>query len=169
MNTDMLETGEGFQRIMTIVARGYLWKGRDADLDHARRALCAWCNIPDTEKAGPKAGWENKTGYAELHGEFPELVGEEGWGWLIRHVHSVCTFARTNPALVQKTRLEHCLEPEKTFEKSGGIVFFITKPRFLLRPRQQFGAQSEICCTFSGSCICTRRGSLAPVMSLLWE
>ena len=67
-------------------------------------------SIPDTEKAGPKAGWENKTGYAELHGEFPELVGEEGWGWLIRHVHSVCTFARTNPALVQKTRLEHCLE-----------------------------------------------------------
>ena len=114
MNTDMLETGEGF---LTIVARGYLWKGRDADLDYARRALCAWCSIPDTEKAGPKAGWENKTGYAELHGEFPELVDEEGWGWLIRHVHSVCTFARTNPALVQKTRLEHCLDLEKTFDK----------------------------------------------------
>ncbi len=117
MNTDMLETGEGFQRILTIVARGYLWKDGEAELDYARRALCAWCSIPDMEKAGPKAGWENKTGYAELHGEFPELVDEEGWGWLIRHAHSVCAFARANPKLVQKTRLEHCLDLEETFDK----------------------------------------------------
>ena len=117
MNTGMLETGEGFQRILTIVSRGYLWKDGKDDLDRARRALCAWCSIPEKENAGPKAGWENKTGYAELHREFPELVDENGWGWLIRHVHNTCAFARENPKLVQKTRLEHCLELETSFDK----------------------------------------------------
>lgn len=117
MNTDMLETGEGFQRILTIVARGHLWKDGEADLGRARRALCAWCSIPEKENAGPKAGWENKTEYAELHGEFPELVDENGWGWMIRHVHNICAFARENPKLVQKTRLEHCLELETSFDK----------------------------------------------------
>ena len=117
MTTDMIETGEGFQRILTIVARGYLWTDGAVDLERARRALCAWCSIPDTEKAGPKAGWENRTGYAELHDEFPELVDEDGWGWLIRHVHGICMFARENPKLVQKTRLERCMDLEKTFDK----------------------------------------------------
>lgn len=117
MNTDMLETGEGFQRILTIVARGYLWRDGHPDLDRGRRALSAWCSIPDKEKPSPKEDWENRTGYGELCEEFPELVDREGRGWLIRHAHGIFAFAKANPALVQKTQRDHCLELERTFDR----------------------------------------------------
>ena len=116
-NTDMLETGEGFGRILTIVARGYLWTEGGPDVEHGRRALRAWCSIPDAKKASPREDWQNRTCHMELHGEFPELVDAEGSGWLIRHVHALCAFAKANPALVQKTRYEHCLRLIKIFDK----------------------------------------------------
>ena len=85
INPDMLLSGEGFVRVMTIVARGYLWDGEAKDIARARRALCAWCSIPDRSIV-EKKDWERKTSFPELHREFPNLVDEEGKGWLIHHV-----------------------------------------------------------------------------------
>ena len=42
---DTLLKGEGLQRILTIVARGYLWQAEKPDLARARDALRAWCSI----------------------------------------------------------------------------------------------------------------------------
>ena len=47
---------EGMARILTVLARGYLFHGKDGAVisgdphdrvDHARRALCAWCSVPE--------------------------------------------------------------------------------------------------------------------------
>ena len=50
---DTLLRGEGLQRILTIVARGYLWQTDKPDIDRARDALRAWCSIPDSNKYPP--------------------------------------------------------------------------------------------------------------------
>ena len=59
---DMLMENYGFARILTVLARGYLFHNPDgtprADdpyerTDDARRALCAWCSIPDKKNATP--------------------------------------------------------------------------------------------------------------------
>lgn len=55
---DTLLRGEGLQRILTIVARGYLWQTEKPDIDRARDALRAWCSIPDSKKAKPKEAWQ---------------------------------------------------------------------------------------------------------------
>ena len=58
---DTLLRGEGLQRILTIVARGYLWQTEKPDIDRARDALRAWCSIPDSKKAKPKEAWQYET------------------------------------------------------------------------------------------------------------
>lgn len=44
----------GFERIFTILARGYLFREGNPynNVETARKALCAWCSIPEepTEK-----------------------------------------------------------------------------------------------------------------------
>ena len=54
---DTLLKGEGMQRILTIVARGYLWQAEKPDLARARDALRAWSSIPHSQTAKPKAAW----------------------------------------------------------------------------------------------------------------
>ena len=50
---------EGMARILTVLARGYLFHSKDGmvisgnphdRVDHARRALCAWCSVPENGK-----------------------------------------------------------------------------------------------------------------------
>ena len=57
---------EGMARILTILARGYLFHDENgnalegnpkARIEFARRALLAWCSIPDSKKATPKEEW----------------------------------------------------------------------------------------------------------------
>ena len=103
INPDMLLSGEGFVRILTIVARGYLRENSEPDAVRAHRALCAWCSIPEKEKASPKEDWENSCAFPELHAEFPELVDDRGNGWLIRHVQAMCRFAEENPRTVPES------------------------------------------------------------------
>ena len=47
---------EGMGRILTIIARGYLYQG-DVDpydnIDYARNALKAWCSVPEKNKKSP--------------------------------------------------------------------------------------------------------------------
>lgn len=121
--TEMIKDFKGFARIFTILARGYLFQNADGSLkdgdpreriEYARRALCAWCSMPDKKKnATPNAEWQFKVSFPEYHEEFPELVDEDGAGWYYRHVHAIAEFVRNHTDMVNK-RL-HCLA-ERTKE-----------------------------------------------------
>lgn len=109
---DMLMENYGFARILTVLARGYLFHNPDgtqrADdpyerTDDSRRALCAWCSIPDKKNATPRAEWQFKTDFRELHSEFSELVDEDGCGWYIRHLHGIADFINANRDKVGKS------------------------------------------------------------------
>ena len=108
---DTLLRGEGLQRILTIVARGYLWQTDKPDIDRARDALRAWCSIPDSKKAKPKEAWQYGTDFRQLHGAFPELVDEQGSGWFVRHVHGVRDFLKHHPEKVSKPALKNLEAP----------------------------------------------------------
>ena len=93
----MLLDFTGFQRVLTILARGYLFRDGGSGYDRievARRALLAWCSL-STEKM-KKAPDQNdprlRVNYGEYAAEFPELVTPEGEGWLIRHVENIVAF-----------------------------------------------------------------------------
>ncbi len=109
---DMLIENYGFVRILTVLARGYLFHNPDgtqrADdpyerTDDARCALCAWCSIPDKKNTTPKAEWQLKTDFRELHDAFPELVDKGGCGWYIRHLHGIADFINANRDKVGKS------------------------------------------------------------------
>ena len=109
---DMLMENYGFARILTVLARGYLFHNPDgtqrADdpyerTDDARRALCVWCSIPDKKNATPRAEWQFRTDFRELHDAFPELVDKDGCGWYIRHLRGIADFINANRGKVGKT------------------------------------------------------------------
>ena len=89
---EMMKDFTGLSRVLTIIARGYMFKNGAPDVNHARRALCAWCSIPDKKTAAPKAEWQFRTDFSDLHEEFPELVDKTGKGWFYSHVHKVEKF-----------------------------------------------------------------------------
>ena len=93
---------EGLTRVLTIIARGYLFKNGE-NIEYARRALCAWCSIPNIKKATPKKEWQYETDFKNLHNEFPELVDENGCGWFYHHVKSVAEFIKSNPDKINKS------------------------------------------------------------------
>jgi hypothetical protein len=100
---DTLLKFEGLSRILTIIARGYMFKnGAEPDIDCTRQALQAWCSIPDSKKSSPKEDWQYKTDFRNLHDVFPELVDENGCGWFYRHVYNVANFVEKNPEKVKK-------------------------------------------------------------------
>ncbi|OGO90307.1 MAG: hypothetical protein A2Y17_12105 [Clostridiales bacterium GWF2_38_85] len=106
---DMLMKFEGLSRVLTIITRGYMWQtGTGLQIDLARRALCAWCSIPDAKKALPKKEGQSQTDFKELHGEFPELVDANGSGWFYRHVHEIVAFVQQNPDKVMKSAAANC-------------------------------------------------------------
>ena len=95
------------RRILTILARGYLWQAGKPDLDCARDALRAWCSIPDSKKTKPKEAWQYETDFRGLHDGFPELVDGQGSGWFVRHVHGVRDFLKRHPEKVSKPALKN--------------------------------------------------------------
>lgn len=109
---DMLMENYGFARILTVLARGYLFHNPDgtqrADdpyerTDDARHFLCAWSSIPDKKNATPRAEWQFKPDFRELHDAFPELVDKNGCGWYIRHLRGISNFINANRDKVGKT------------------------------------------------------------------
>ena len=111
---DMLMENYGFARILTVLARGYLFHNPDGTpkggdpyerTDDARRALCAWCSIPDKKNATPRAEWQFKTDFRELHDAFPELVDKGGCGWYVRHLRGIVNFINANRDKVGKARI----------------------------------------------------------------
>ena len=96
---------EGFGRILTIIARGYLFHNQDGSLcaespyervEYARNALCAWCSIPDKNEDEPF------TNFGALSSDFLELVNTKGEGWYYRHVQNIIKFVKKNPDAVSE-------------------------------------------------------------------
>jgi hypothetical protein len=103
---------EGLPRVLTIIARGYMYHDKDGTLldgdprerlDYVRKALCAWCSVPESKKAAPKKERLDKSHFEELHEMFPDLVDAEGSGWFHRHVHRLAQFVLEDPGRVRKT------------------------------------------------------------------
>ena len=104
----MLMEPMGFQHILTILARGYLFRDGSDGYDRievACRALLAWCSLSGekTKKAPDQIDDPRlRVNYGEYADEFPELVTPEGEGWLIRHVENIIAFVEANPNAVRK-------------------------------------------------------------------
>ena len=136
---DMLLDFEGFARILTILARGYLFDGGEPDVERARRALCAWCSVPDnivrasspvapkgrglgtsdglrSKTAKSKEDWQFETAFSDLHVEFPELADADGVGWIVHHVRRMCAFAKEHPNVVSKPDASACEKLAKGWE-----------------------------------------------------
>ena len=109
---DMLIKQIGLHRVLTTVARGYMFESETPDIDRAKGALQAWCSLP-TEK---KDDWKANTNFCELHDSFPELVDTNGRGWFYRHVHNICGFVKNNPDYVSKTTVSKCELLRKGFD-----------------------------------------------------
>jgi hypothetical protein len=109
---DMISDFTGFGRILTIVARGYLFHDKDGELfkgdpydriEYARKALCAWCSVPDKKKSS-----EPPVDFRELSADFPELVDQDGKGWYYRHIKNVIRFVKSHPDSVSKSAQKKC-------------------------------------------------------------
>ena len=110
---DMLIKQIGLHRVLTIIARGYMFETDTPDIERARFALQAWCSLP-TEK---KDDWKANTNFSEQHDSFPELVDKDGCGWFYRHVHNICDFVKNNPDSVSKSTISKCDTLRKGFDK----------------------------------------------------
>lgn len=96
---------EGFGRILTVLARGYIFHNTNGSLfdgdpytriEYARSALCAWCSIPDKNDDEPFVN------FGELSADFPELVNNKGEGWYYRHIQNIIKFVKKNPDAVSE-------------------------------------------------------------------
>ena len=112
---------DGLGRILTILARGYLFHDRDGTLlsdsaydrvEHARDALCAWCSVPDSKKSS-----DPPVDFRELSAGFPELVNAKGEGWLYRHVRAAVKFVKKNPEFVDVRAQNSCAALSKGFTR----------------------------------------------------
>jgi len=102
----MIKDFLGFNRIFTILARGFLFHDKDGSvlpgdpydrIDYTYRALCAWSSVPD-RRVDPDA----KVDFRELSDEFPELVDAKGNGWYIRHMKNLFAFCNEHFELLTK-------------------------------------------------------------------
>lgn len=96
---------EGLGRILTIIARGYLFHDKNRNelrdnpynrIDYTRKALCAWCSIPDKNESEPVVNFK------DLSDEFPELVNSKGEGWYYKHIKNIIKFVKNNPDVVSE-------------------------------------------------------------------
>ena len=68
---DMLLDFEGLSRVLTIVARGYMWCGEEPDIERAARALRAWCSVPDSKKPARRRTGSIRLNFPIYTGNFP--------------------------------------------------------------------------------------------------
>lgn len=108
---DTITDFSGFGRILTIIARGFLFHDKDGSvlnnpyerIEIARNALCAWCSVPDKKKSS-----EPPVDFRELSADFPELVDENGKGWYYHHIKNIIRFVKANPNNVSKSACKKC-------------------------------------------------------------
>ena len=117
----MIKQNKGFNRIFTILARGYLFHNADGTIctddpyertEEARRFLCAWCSLP--YEAVTNKALKFHTSFPELHSEFPDIVDENGAGWYYRYLHSLSAYIKKNKDNV--TKKLHCFTEKKTLK-----------------------------------------------------
>ena len=101
-NFDMLTKFIGLTRVLTIVARGYMFENGEANIDRARQALCAWCSVPNKKSDQPKKEGQSETDFRHLYKQFPELVDSNGNGWFYTFVQNTIKFIKDNPDKVSK-------------------------------------------------------------------
>ena len=110
---------EGMGRILTIIARGYLFHDKDGNIlkddaysriKYAKNALCAWCSIPDTKG-------NSGVNFAHLSNKFPELVSPMGEGWFYAHIKGITKFAKKNKTLISVKAMETISVISKGFTK----------------------------------------------------
>ena len=95
---EMFEDLTGFNRVLTILARGYMFDEEgNADISRAEKAIRAWCSVQDKKNAKPLEDWQYITDFRDLHNEFPELVDKNGKGWLYRHIANIVAYVKKNP------------------------------------------------------------------------
>ncbi|MBR3597964.1 MAG: hypothetical protein IKL47_13440 [Clostridia bacterium] len=120
-STTIIKKNKGFNRIFTVLARGYLFHNADGTLrtddpydrtEEARRFLCAWCS-PPYESVSNKA-LKFHTSFPELHCEFPNIVDENGAGWYYRYLHSLSGYIKKNKEDI--TKKLHCFAEKKTLK-----------------------------------------------------
>ena len=88
---EMLTDLYGLQRVLTIIARGYLFRSGDPydNIEYTRRALCAWSSLPRKNPDREGDEWKFRINFGEYHDEFPELVSADGKGWFYSHVRGI--------------------------------------------------------------------------------
>lgn len=116
---EMFEDLTGFNRVLTILARGYMFDEEGtADIARAERAIRAWCSVPDNKNAKPLEDWQYITDFRALHDEFPELVDKNGKGWLCRHIANIVSYVKKNPDKVSQAAIKKTNDYLKDFEKA---------------------------------------------------
>ena len=131
---DMITEFSGFGRILTTIARGYLFHDNNGTIlddpysriEKARNALCAWCSIPDKKKNS-----EPPVDFRELSADFPELVYANGKGWYYRHIKNVIRFVRANPDKVSKSALKSAKTFRQDLRHNGRKKCVSCKCRYL--------------------------------------
>ena len=113
---DFFTSFDGLNRVLTVIARGYLFQNGTPDIDRAKRALLAWSSIPESKKATPKEEWQYRTDFRELREEFPELVDRNGKGWFYRHAHGVEKFIPKNAEQIDSRKVPQAEKIRKTFD-----------------------------------------------------
>ena len=142
----------GFQRVLTILARGFLFEsGSDGydRIDYARTALLAWCSVSTGRKRAQKKTPDqddpgNQTNYSIYHAEFPNLVDEDGDGWLIRHVENIIRFVEAHPNKVRKEAIENAAALKKGFRSFwAGKVDHLQAAPFSENTKGKWGLRIE--------------------------
>lgn len=117
----MIKQNKGFNRIFTILARGYLFHNSDGTLrtddpyertEEARRFLYAWCSLPYESVTNKALAFH--TSFPELYSEFPNIVDKNGAGWYYRYLHSFSVYIKKNKENV--TKKLHCFAEKKTLK-----------------------------------------------------
>ena len=99
---------EGIGRILTVIARGYLFHDKDGNIlkddtysriEYAKNALCAWCSVSDKKE-------NSDVNFAHLSNEYPELVSPTGEGWFYAHIKGITNFAKKNKTLISVKAME---------------------------------------------------------------
>lgn len=120
-STTIIKKNKGFNRIFTVLARGYLFHNADGSLltedpykriEKAREFLCAWCSLPYETVSNKALAFH--TSFPELHNEFPDIVDENGAGWYYRYLHSLSVYIKKNKENV--TKKLHCFAEKKTLK-----------------------------------------------------
>ena len=110
---------EGMGRILTIIARGYLFHDKNGNvlndaaysrIEYTKSALCAWCSIPGKKE-------NSDVNFAHLSNVFPELVSSTGEGWFYAHIKGIVEFAKENSSLISASSMKKLLEKHKDFTK----------------------------------------------------